>query len=62
MSLRQLAFTFSACGWFTNKNDITHKFKEIGLDKAFFKHDMAYVDFKALPTRAASDNELRDKA
>ena len=32
------------------------------LDKACFRYDMAYVDFKGLPRRASSDKVLRDKA
>ena len=47
------------------------KFKETGdtkyiyrneLDKAYFQHDMAYVDFKNLGKRTASDKVLSDKA
>ena len=34
----------------------------IKLDKAWFQHDAAYVDFKDLAKRTASDNVLRDKA
>ena len=32
------------------------------LDKACFKHDMAYGDFKDLSRRAAADKVLRNKA
>ena len=32
------------------------------LDKACFQYDMAYGEFKDLPTRAAADKVLRDKA
>ena len=32
------------------------------LDKAYFKHGMAYDDFKDLTRRTASDKILRDKA
>ena len=47
------------------------KFKETGdlrdifqneLDKAYFRNDMAYGDFKYLPRRVASDEILCDKA
>ena len=47
------------------------KFKKTGdikyiyrneLDKACFKHDMAYGDFKDLARKAAADKFLRDKA
>ena len=56
--------------WKTNKQKI-QKFKETGdlryiyqneLDKACFQHDMAYVEFKDVTRRIASDNILRDKA
>ena len=70
MHLRQPRFTYSACGPFINK-EIIQKFKETGdsqnihqneLDKAYFQHDMTYVDFKYLTRRAASDKILPDKA
>ena len=47
------------------------KFKEAGvskyiyqneLDKVYFQHDMAYVDFKDLPKRIITDKVLCDKA
>ena len=65
-----LGFTCSACGPFTKNNERIQKFKETGytsyiykneLDKACFKHDMTYGDFKDLK-RTASDKILRDKA
>ena len=55
--LRQLGFTYSACGLFTKSKEKIKKFKVIGdsryiyqneLDKACFYHDMAYGDFKDL--------------
>ena len=64
-------FTYIACGSFTKNKDRIKKFKETGdtnyiykneLDKAYFKHDMAYGDFKHLSRRTASDKILRDKA
>ena len=55
MHLRQPGFTYSACGPFTKTKKRIQKFKQTRdsryiykneLDKAFFQHDMAYVDFK----------------
>ena len=71
MYLKQPEFTYSACGPFTKNKERFQKFKEIGdtnyiykneLDKACFRHDMAYGDFKDLARRAASDKVLSDKA
>ena len=71
MHLRQLGFTYSACGSFTKNKERIQKFKETGdlrciyqnkLDKACFQHDMAYGDFKDLTRTTASDKILRDKA
>ena len=77
MHLKQLTalgkpgFTYSACGPFTKNKERFKKSKETGdtnyiykneLDKACFKHDMAYGDFKDLARRTASDKILRDKA
>ena len=71
MHLKQLGFTYSACGQFTKNKERVQKFKEIGdtkyiqsneLDRAYFQHDMASGDFKNLATRTASDKVLRDKA
>ena len=71
MNLKQLEFTYSACGPFRKNKERIQKFKEIGdtsyiykneLDKACFQHDMAYGDFKDLKRRTASDKILRDKA
>ena len=70
MHLRQLGFTYSACGPFTKNKERIQKFKETGdtsyiykneLDKACFQHDMAYGDFKDLPRRTAPNKILRDK-
>ena len=69
--LKQLGFTYSACGPFTKNKERIEKFKETGdtsyiyknkLDKACFQHDMAYGAFKDLKRRTASDKILRDKA
>ena len=71
MHLRQPEFTYGACGLFTKnkgrikKNNGTRYSRYIyqnKLDKACFKHDMAYGDFKDLTRRAASDKLLRNKA
>ena len=71
MHLRQLGFTYSACGPFTKNNNNKKQCKETGdskyiyqneLDKACFQHDMAYGDFKDLNRRTAADKVLRDKA
>ena len=71
MHLKQLGFTYSACGQFTKNKDRIQKFKETGdasyiyknvLDKACFQHGMAYGDFNDIARRTASDNVLRDKA
>ena len=71
MHLKQLGFTYSACGPFTKNKERIQKFKETGdtnyiykneLDKACFQHDMAYGDFKDLARRTASDKVLRYKA
>ena len=69
LHLAQPHFTYITCVKFTkNKKG---KFKETGdikyiyrneLDKACFKHDIAYEDFKDLARRTAADKVLRDKA
>ena len=70
MHLKQLGFTYSACGPTKNRERI-QKFKETEdtdyiyknePDKACFQHDMAYRDFKDLAIRTASDKVLRDEA
>ena len=70
MHLRQPRFPYSACGPFTKNKERIQKFKEKGdtdyiykieLDKACFRHDMAYGDFKDLAKRTAADKVLRDK-
>ena len=71
MHLKQLGFTYSACGPFTKNKERIQKFKETGdtsyiykneLDKVWSQHDLAYGDFKDLARRTASDKILRDKA
>ena len=71
MHLKQLGFTYSACGSFTKNKERIQKLKETGdtsyiykneLDKACFQHDMAYGDFKDLKRRTASNKVIKDKA
>ena len=71
MHLRQLEFTYSACGTFTKSKERVQKFKQTGdsryiynneLDKACFQHDMAYGDVKDLTKRTAADKFLKNKA
>ena len=71
MYLRQVGFTYSACGPITKNNERIQKLKETRdtsyiykneLDKACFQHYMACGDFKHLKRRTASDKSLRDKA
>ena len=71
MHLKQLGFTYSACGPFNQNKERIQKFKEIRdttyiykneVDKACFQYHMAYGDFKYLARRTASDKVLRDKA
>ena len=71
MYLRQARITYSAYGAFTKNKKRIYKFKETGdswyifqnkLDQVCFQHGMAYVDFKDLTRRIASDKTLRDKA
>ena len=70
MHLRQLEFTYSACGPFTKNKEQIKKFKETGdsryicqneLDKVCFQHDMAFEDFIDLNRRTFADIVLRDK-
>ena len=71
MHLKQPGFTYSACGPFTKHAERIKKFKQTGnasyifkneLDKACFKHDSAYADYKDLLNRTRADKVLRDKA
>ena len=71
MHLRQLQFTYSACGPFTKHKKRIQKFKETGdtnytykneIDKACFTHDAAYSDSKDLTKRTAADKILRTRA
>ena len=70
MHLKQLGFTYSACGPLTKNKKRIPKFKETGdtniykneLDKACFQHGLTYGDFKYLARRTASDKVLRNNA
>ena len=70
MHLKQLGFTYSACGPFTKNKERIEKFMQTGnksfiykneLHKACFQHAMAYSTTKDLATRTQSD-VLRNKA
>ena len=71
MHLKQPGFTYTACVPFTKHAERIKKFKETGntsyifkneLDKACFKHDSAYADYKDLLNRARADKVLGDRA
>ena len=71
MHLKQLGFTYSACGPFTRNRERIEKFMQTGntefiykneLDKTCFQHDMAYCKSKYLVKITQSDKVLRDKA
>ena len=71
MHLKQLGFTYSACGPLTKNKERIEKFMQRGntdfiyknvVDKACFQHDMAYGKSKDLAKRTQSDKVLRDKA
>ena len=69
--LKQLGFTYSACGPFTKNKERIEKSKQTGntnfiyrneLYKVCFQHDMAYGKSKDLIKRTQSDKVLKDKA
>ena len=69
--LKQLGFTYIACGPFTKSKERIEKFMQAGntdfiykndLDKVCFQHNMAYGKLKDLPKRTESEKVLRDKA
>ena len=71
MHLKQPRFTNRPCQPFTKNKETILKFNEIlntkyiyrnELDKACFKHDMAYGDFKEWSKGSVSDKFLRNKA
>ena len=64
MHLKQLGFTYSACGPFTKNKEIIKQFMQTGntdffhkngLKKACFHHDMAYGKSKDIAKRTQSD-------
>ena len=70
MFLKQLRFTYSACGPFTKSKERIEKFTHTGntdfiyrneLDKAWFQLDMAYGKSIELAKRTQSDKILSDK-
>ena len=70
MHLKQLGFTYSACGSFTKNKERIEKFMQTGntdfiykneLDKACFQHNMAYRKSKVLAKKPQSYKVLRDK-
>ena len=71
MHLKQPGFTYSACRLFTKHAERIKKFEQTGntsyifkneLDKACFKHDSAYADYKDLLNRTRADKVLKDRA
>ena len=71
MHSRQPGFTYSACRPFTKNKQRIQKFIQTGdtnyiykneLDKACFKHNMAYGKYQDLEKRTRSDKVLKDKA
>ena len=71
MHLKQLDFTYSACGPFTKNKERIEKFMQTGntdfiykneFDKGCFQHDTAYGKSKDLIKRTQSDKVLKDKA
>ena len=71
MHLKQHGFTYSTCGPFTRNKERIEKFIQTGntvfiyrneINKACFKHDMAYGKSKDLAKSTKSDKVLGDKA
>ena len=71
LHLKQPSFTYSACGPFTKHAERIKKLEQTGntsyifkneLDKACFKHDSAYADYKDLANRTRADKVLKDRA
>ena len=70
LHLKNLRFTYCACGPFTKHCERIQRFKETGnlkhlcrheLDKACFVHDLAYSDSKDLANRTISDKVFKEK-
>ena len=68
MHLKQLGFTYSACGPFAKSKERIEKFMQTGntnfiykneLDKACFQHDLAYGKPKDLVKRTQSDKAFK---
>ena len=68
MHLRQPQFVYNACGPFTRHKERITEFKLKGdtrllyrneLDKACFKHDAAYAEYKDVENRLISDQKFR---
>ena len=71
MHLKQIGFTYSACGLFIRNKERIEKFMQTGntdfvyrngIDKACFQHDMDYGNSKDLTKRTQPDKVLKDKA
>ena len=71
MHLRQPRFVYSACGPFTRHKERIKEFKRTGhinllyrnaLDKACFKHDAAYAQYKDVENRLIADDKLKNSA
>ena len=71
MHLKQPGFTYSACGPFTKHTERIEKFEQTGnmsyifkneLDKACFKHNSGYANYKDLANRTHADKVLKDRA
>ena len=71
MHLRQRGFIYTACISFPNNKKRIQEFKDTGdseyiyqdqQDQACFKHEMASVGFKDLPTETIEEKILCDKA
>ena len=71
MHLRQPRFVYSACGPFTRHKEIIKELKRTGninlfyrntLDKASFKHDVAYAKYKDVENRLIADDKLKNSA
>ena len=60
MHIRQLRFTYGACGPFTKNKEI-QKFKETGDSQYIYQKELDKACFKDLP-RTASNKVLHDKA
>ena len=69
--LKQPRFVYSACGPFTRHKERIKEFKRTGninllyknaLDKACFKHDVAYAKYKDVENRLIADDKLKNSA